>query len=53
MTRNAKLLTYQGRTMSLIEWSRDTGINYRTILQRVKAGWPSDEVVTVRTVRAP
>lgn len=40
-TNNAKsrMITHEGKTMCLSQWSRETGINATTILQRMKRGW--------------
>lgn len=45
---NLKLtLTHNGRTLSLYEWSRETGIGYRVLKRRLKNGWPAEKVLTV------
>lgn len=41
--RSTHLLTHEGVTLSLIEWSERSGINLATLLTRIKHGWsPAD-----------
>lgn len=51
-TGRAILLTVEGETKSLCEWSTDRGISYRTLLYRVRAGWTPEQVVCVRPGQA-
>ena len=44
--RNNILLTYKGKTHTATEWSRITGINARTIRQRVRKGWSDKRTLT-------
>jgi hypothetical protein len=37
--RNNLRITHNGVSRTVAEWSRETGINNRTILSRVRAGW--------------
>lgn len=39
-------ITFQGRTLSMAEWSDITGIGYTTIKQRLKYGWPAERALT-------
>lgn len=39
-------LEYEGRTLSLSEWSEETGIAYDTILQRFKKNWPAEKILS-------
>lgn len=43
--RNNRTMTYNGETLSVAEWSRRTGIRYRTILMRLNLGWPPEDVI--------
>jgi len=43
--RNSRFLTIDGVTKSLSEWSRESGINYRTILRRLKVGQSHKDAV--------
>lgn len=29
-----------GKTQNIAEWSRDTGVQYQTIIMRMRNGWP-------------
>jgi len=42
--RANRIVSYQGRSKCLIEWSEETGINYATLVGRLRAGLPLDEV---------
>ncbi len=44
--RTNHLLTVNGVTKPLIDWSEETGINKNTLLYRLKYGWTPEEVVT-------
>jgi len=37
-------ITYLGRSMTASQWAEETGINAKTILKRIKANWPTDEL---------
>jgi hypothetical protein len=39
-------ITHNGETMSLVDWSKRTGIHYCTLHQRLKAGWPAERILT-------
>jgi hypothetical protein len=45
MSRN-HFLTFNGETMTLMEWHRRTGINYSTIRSRVGKGWSTERVLS-------
>lgn len=47
--RNTRLLTVEGETRTLTEWSKISGIPYGCILQRLEAGW--DHYSAVKTAR--
>lgn len=38
-------LTYGGKTQTISEWSRSTGINKTTIRARIMAGWSVEDVL--------
>lgn len=42
--RNTVLVTYNGETKTLKEWSEITGINYQTLFWRYKNGRPLEEI---------
>ena len=41
-----RILTHEGQTMCSAEWAEQTGINPRTISQRLARGWPVGRVLT-------
>ncbi|MDE4297182.1 hypothetical protein PXK56_18520 [Phaeobacter gallaeciensis] len=44
--RSNHCLTYEGKTQTLSEWSRETGIEKATLLNRIKNGWDTKAVLT-------
>jgi len=51
-SRNNRMITLQGRTLTLAQWSRRTGINRATIASRIKKGLSVEHTLT-RPVRSP
>lgn len=45
--RSAVLITYNGETHNIKDWSDITGIKYSTLRQRVVADWDIDKMLTV------
>jgi len=45
--RNNVRLTHAGRTQTVAEWARETGIGYQTIRKRMEAGWSAADTMTV------
>lgn len=43
-TSQARFITYNEQTKNVSEWSRVTGINYQTLINRLNAGWSIDKV---------
>lgn len=41
-----RLITYNGETKSVQQWSDLTGIPHKTLWQRIEAGWPVHKVLT-------
>jgi lambda repressor-like predicted transcriptional regulator len=37
--RSNTLITHDGRTQTLAEWSREVGVPPKTLRHRIKAGW--------------
>lgn len=37
--RNNHLLTYNGQTRTIAEWSRERGMSYSSIMHRIERGW--------------
>jgi hypothetical protein len=48
--RNNRTLTYRGVTMTVMEWSRKTGINHDVIYQRIYLGWPAARILTAKVL---
>ena len=46
-SRKARLITFQGRTMNICDWAKETGINRTTIQMRLDhLGWSVHDVLT-------
>lgn len=45
--RNNRRYTYQGVTLHLAEWVRQSGLSGNTIHARLNRGWPFDQAITV------
>lgn len=45
-------LTAQGKTQSVADWSRETGIGYNTLKTRIRSGKIGDEVLQADPIRA-
>ena len=43
--RSNRFITYAGKKQTVMQWSRETGINRRTIEQRLNKGLPMSEVL--------
>lgn len=43
--RNTPFITYENRTLSLMEWARITDIPPETIRNRLKRNWPPDKIL--------
>lgn len=46
--RNNIMLTLDGETLTLAQWSEKIDINYETLLSRYKSGWTVEEILTLR-----
>ena len=44
--RDTVMLTWNGETMSVCDWSRRTGISYKTIHRRLKMNWPIERTLS-------
>jgi hypothetical protein len=44
--RNNRLLSFNGKTLTMSQWSRRTGIKVGTIWYRLKSGWSDERVLT-------
>lgn len=43
-TRRSVFVTYRGKTKTMGEWSRETGMPYARLRARVKAGWDTEDI---------
>lgn len=39
-------LTHNGKTQNTIDWAREMGLNYGTLLKRLKNGWSTERALT-------
>lgn len=44
--RSSHLITHDGKTQTLTEWSIESGIPYRRLLMRIRSGWPIDKALS-------
>ncbi len=44
--RSNVVLSYNGRTLTLAEWSEETGISYGTLHRRIQKGWSIERALT-------
>lgn len=47
---SSKLITHGGKTQSIAEWSKETGINKSTIAWRLRHGWPPEKALVAVTL---
>ena len=41
-----EVLTWNGESLTLVEWSQRTGIRVKTLLERCRKGWSVEQVLT-------
>ena len=46
-------ITFDGKTMCLAEWSRHTGLNYRSLYHRYRVGWSVEDMLTKPVTKKP
>lgn len=51
--RNNKMLTYEGRTQSAVEWSEEFKIPYKTLMSRLRYGWNVEDALSIPVKRRP
>lgn len=44
-TSRSRFITFNGVTKTAIDWSRETGVKYKTIISRLNRGLPPEEVL--------
>lgn len=45
---NTRWLTLNGVTKCARQWAKDLGLSQMTVLKRIKAGWPMEEVLSAK-----
>lgn len=50
--RNNRRFSFGGKTQTLAEWARETGLHHTTILARLKLNWPLQKALTQPTRHA-
>ena len=43
---NSRFITYKGKTQTVAQWSRETGVAYDNIIARLRLGWDVDSIFT-------
>lgn len=46
-------ITFKGRSHSIAEWARITGIGYQTLRKRLEYGWPPERILTQKIGATP
>jgi hypothetical protein len=46
MRHNSRILEYNGVSQSVIDWSRQTGLDNKTIYDRINSGWTIEDALT-------
>jgi len=49
--RRNRLVSHEGKTLAISEWSEITGVNRRTIAARLDKGWTASEALTLPVMR--
>lgn len=44
---NSKVISFNGKSQTLKEWSDETGIDYSCLLYRIDAGWSAETALTL------
>lgn len=48
--RNSRTITHAGRTLTIAQWARETGLTVGTITRRVRLGWTAERTLTVQPI---
>jgi len=51
--RTNRIITYNGKSASLVEWSEIIGLSYACLQSRLKLGWTEERVITTPRLREP
>lgn len=45
--KSSRMLTHNGKTMPMVQWARELGVNYKTLKNRINnLGWPIERALT-------
>jgi hypothetical protein len=44
--RSVRQITYNGKTQTIVQWSKDLNINYGTLISRIYKGWPIEKALS-------
>lgn len=44
--RTSRFITYNGKTLTVAQWSKATGIKKETLYGRLNRGWPAEKILT-------
>ena len=44
----SKMITFNGKTQNISAWAKEVGINYGTLLSRLRKGWPLERAFKPR-----
>lgn len=47
-TRRNRVIEYDGKTLTLAQWSDETGLNYFTLWSRLQKGWSVEKALTTK-----
>jgi hypothetical protein len=48
---NARYLTHDGRTQTIAQWSKETGVTYQTIHNRLERGWSAANALSTKNYK--
>ncbi len=51
-SRKNRFITHDNRTLTVAQWSAETGISYAVLYQRFRHGWPAVEIITTPVTRS-
>lgn len=49
--RNSRVISFDGKEMTLAQWSEKTGINYNTLNSRLNSGWSIKKTLTTPLIK--
>ena len=51
-TSQNHILEHSGKRMNITQWSEETGINKKTIYERIRRGWSAERALTTPAIRS-